>query len=130
VKDDVMGELSWLLAYAQQMGQNTASVAAKGWGGDHYQLLQKGDTKTYVLAMRTYWDSQDDADEFYKYTQVWMRHRPGFTEDVSDLMGPAEVRQYSSSTGAAYLKQNERYVTLILGTDQESVQQVSALMEK
>ena len=60
-----------------------------------------------------------------------MRHRSGFAEDVSDLMEPVEARQYSGRpAGAAYLKQNERYVTLILGTDQESVQQVSALMEK
>jgi hypothetical protein len=130
VKDNVMGELDWQLAYAQQMGQGAASVAAKGWGGDHYVLLQKGSSDTYVLVARTYWDSQDDADEFYTYTQVWMRHRPDFKEDVTDLVSPASAREYSSPTNAAYLKQNERYVTLILGTDKESVQQVAAVVDK
>lgn len=130
VKDNVMGELDWQLAYAQQMGQGAASVAAKGWGGDHYVLLQKGSSDTYVLVTRTYWDSQDDADEFFTYTQVWMRHRSDFNEDVTDLVGPADVREYSSPTSAAYLKQNERYVTLVLGTDKESVQQVAAVVGK
>ena len=53
VKDDVMGELNWLLAYAQQMGQNTASVAAKGWGWRSLPVAAEGATRIpYVLAMR------------------------------------------------------------------------------
>ncbi len=130
VNDNVMGELGWQLIFAQHMGPGAANVAAMGWGGDHYVLLQKGSSNTYVIVMKTYWDNQAESDEFYQFTQVWMRHRTTFTEDVKNLVGPVTEHTWHDPDSSVYLKQKDRFVTLVIGSSREATDEVVAVLEK
>jgi hypothetical protein len=130
VKSNVMGELGWQLTLAEQIGPGAAAPAAKGWGGDVYVLLRKGDSNAYVLVARTLWDTQDDADEFNAAVQVWMRHRTGFDESVKSLVGDVTDHLWTGKDSTVAARQKERYVTLVIGTDPDAVKQVAELLNR
>jgi hypothetical protein len=119
-----MGELEVRLTLAQHIGPKAAELAAKGWGGDRYVLLQQGQTGPYVLVMRTGWDDQSEADEFWSFYQVLMGHRTGYTEQVKDLVGPVPAHWWSSKDNWVYAHRQDRYVDIVIGPDQDSVAQV------
>jgi hypothetical protein len=56
------------------LDDETASVAAAGWGGDRFQLYVK-DTQT-VMAWRLSWDSRTDQEEFeaqyFTFLNTWL----------------------------------------------------------
>lgn len=126
VENDVLGELGLRLALAEHMAPAAAMLAAEGWAGDRYALLQHGSGGAVVLVMRTYWDDQDEADEFWALYRVCMDHRVGYSEDVRELIGEVHSRWWLSEEGSVFARQEDRYVTIILGPDEETVNQVLA----
>jgi hypothetical protein len=128
VEGDVLGELGLRLAFAHHMGPAAATLAAEGWAGDRYVLLQQGSEGPFVLVMRTYWDDQDESDEFWTLCQVYMDHRAGYSEDVKELVGEVRSRWWVSGEGSTFARQEDRYVTIILGPDEETVNQVLAAL--
>jgi hypothetical protein len=50
--------------------------AGSGWGGDRYQVLQDGQGRL-ALALRTAWDSPEDAAEFFEAYSAFVVTRAG-----------------------------------------------------
>jgi hypothetical protein len=128
-ESDVLGELGLRLALAQYVGPAAAMTATEGWAGDRYALLQQGPNGPYVLVMRTYWDDQSEADEFWALYQVYMAHRAGYTEDVEQLVGVVQSRRWLGEESCVFARQDDRYVTVVLGPDKETVDQVLNVLE-
>jgi len=65
----VLGEFLIGLHLSQGVDPASAARAAAGWGGDSYVLLTDG-AGSWLLAMRSAWDTLIDAEEFFTaYTQ-------------------------------------------------------------
>jgi tetratricopeptide (TPR) repeat protein len=127
---DVMGELALGLALAEHMAPGAASVAAEGWGGDRYALLEQATTGAQVLLMHTYWDDQDEADEFWALYQVYADHRAGYEEEVRELVGEVHSRWWLGDEGAIFGRQDERYVTILIGPDAGTLELVLATISE
>lgn len=130
VESDVLGELGLRLTLAQYVGPAGASVAAKGWGGDRYVLLQQGSEGPYALALRTSWDDQEEAVEFWELYQVYMAHRRDYVEGVEDLVGEVVSHQWQGEGTYIHARQNGRHVDIIVGPDQETVDQILTALDE
>jgi Tfp pilus assembly protein PilF len=128
-ESDVLGELGLRLSLAQYVGPSAAMMAAEGWAGDRYALLQQSPNGPYVLVMRTYWDDQSEADEFWALYGVYMAHRAGYTEDVEELVGVVQSHRWLSEEGCVFARQEDRYVTIVLGSDKGTVGQILTVLE-
>jgi hypothetical protein len=128
-ESDVLGELGLRLGLAQYVGPAAAMTAAEGWAGDRYALLQQGPNGPYVLAMQTYWDDQSEADEFWALYQVYMAHRAGYTEDVEELVGAVQSRRWLGEKSCVFARQEDRHITIVLGPDKETADQVLDVLE-
>jgi hypothetical protein len=58
-----------------------------------------------------------------------MDHRAGYMEDVRQLVGEVQSRQWLGDEGAISVAQQDRYVDIILGPDAETLDQVAALLQ-
>ena len=61
VEESTWGELLFNVMFAQILGQDTADVAAGGWGGDRYRLLWDGANVVFIL--HYVGDTEQDAQE-------------------------------------------------------------------
>ncbi|HSR68048.1 MAG TPA: hypothetical protein VLU25_08905 [Acidobacteriota bacterium] len=61
----VFGEYMLSRLLAASLEDETARKAAEGWDGDRFEWLEASDGRQ-ALWLRTVWDSQDDAREFYR----------------------------------------------------------------
>jgi tetratricopeptide (TPR) repeat protein len=127
--NDVLGELGLRLTLAEYVGPAAASAAAEGWAGDRYALLQQGEEGPHVLVMQTYWDDQDEADEFQAIYQIYMAHRTDYTEDVEELVGEVQSHVWLSEGSGILVSQEDQYVTIVVGPDEDTVEQVMAVLE-
>ena len=63
--EGVMGELLVTIYLATFVGARNALVAGEGWGGDRFTLL-KDDADRSLMAIRSSWDTEADALEFFQ----------------------------------------------------------------
>jgi hypothetical protein len=69
---DVMGEWYTYLILAKghqvdtQLDEETARKAAEGWGGDAFQIYHNATTNQTVFIIKTVWDTNLDAKEYYQ----------------------------------------------------------------
>jgi hypothetical protein len=88
INSDSLGEWDThlVLAYgadpATQLDAETALKAARGWGGDHYQVYRNLETQQTVLSAHWVWDTQADANEFNQAMTTYQNRRFG-TETFS-----------------------------------------------
>ncbi|MCC6175391.1 MAG: hypothetical protein IT305_08835 [Chloroflexi bacterium] len=78
---DTFGELDLRLLLQQFLGWPAAEVAATGWGGDSYTILEDGSGRR-IVAILTTWDTPGDAAEFYN----------AFVQSITRRFGAAQVR--------------------------------------
>jgi tetratricopeptide (TPR) repeat protein len=128
VDSDVLGELGLRLFLAQYIGPAAAEVAAEGWGGDRYALLKQGSAETYALVIRTTWDDQDAAREFFALVRNLMAHRAGYNEQVKDVVEPDPVRYWQGPDAYWVARQEGKSVTIVVGPSEEIVQQLLAAL--
>ncbi len=124
VESDVLGELGLCLTLAEYLGPGVASLAAEGWGGDRYVLLQRDTDGSYVVVIQTVWDDDKEADEFWAFYRVYMAHRTDYTEDVKVLVGEVQQHLWLNEEGAILASRDQDCVTIIVGPDEETVDQV------
>ncbi|MBM2810817.1 MAG: hypothetical protein HW416_1576 [Chloroflexi bacterium] len=67
--DDTVGELDLTILIEQYVDRRTADQAGTGWAGDHYKLLRRDRDGAVVFALRSTWESETDAREFYSAYQ-------------------------------------------------------------
>lgn len=130
IENDVLGELGLRLALAQHMGPGAASLAAEGWAGDRYTLLDQGKVGPNLLVLRTYWDDQDEADEFWSLFAVCMNHREGYLEEVEQLTGEIDSRWWFSDEHWVRVERHDRYVEVIIGPDAGIVEEAASALEE
>jgi hypothetical protein len=63
--DDVLGEFQWRIVLREQGLAAEAESVAAGWDGDRYAVFKRKDSNATLLLMRTRWDSEKEAKEFY-----------------------------------------------------------------
>ncbi|MCH8309320.1 MAG: hypothetical protein IIB17_02340, partial [Chloroflexi bacterium] len=86
---DTLGEL-FIRSYLEfdlefRPGSATSSIAAAGWGGDQYVLLENEAGETLFASMIV-WDTEEDAVEFYLAYQDLMEFSLGGTwEELVDI---------------------------------------------
>jgi hypothetical protein len=81
IGSDTLGEWGTylLLGYgadvAAQLEDRKAESAARGWGGDSYQMFFNDEAEDTVLAARWVWDTQADSTEFFQAMLSYMDER-------------------------------------------------------
>jgi hypothetical protein len=121
---NVLGELGLRLTLAEHVGPAAAMRATEGWGGDLYLVLQNEDADTHAVVIQTIWDDQDEADEFWELYQTMMAHRPEYVQIVDTLVGELDHRRWAGETDYVYVTQKDLYVTIVIGPDQDSAEQI------
>jgi hypothetical protein len=86
LEESTLGELDFRILVEQFVDLQTAERAAAGWGGDRYQLFRRDTDGALILGMRSAWDTEADAVEFFSAYQrvAGRRHAP----DLADLPSP------------------------------------------
>lgn len=83
VDQGVLGEWYTYLVLAHglnpqsRLNAGTASSAAAGWGGDAYVVYANASTMQSVMALKTVWDSSQDAEEFASSFEAYATKRFG-----------------------------------------------------
>lgn len=83
IRSDVVGEWYTYLMFAKgyrpetQLDDETAREASEGWGGDTYQIYYNSVNNQAVLVMKTTWDTNQDAKEFYDVFNMYGKTRWG-----------------------------------------------------
>jgi hypothetical protein len=72
---DVLGEFALFLLLKLHLPEETARVAAGGWGGDQVALVRETGGKNCAVFLNTVWDDQESADRFYRALVTWIRSR-------------------------------------------------------
>jgi hypothetical protein len=73
---NTLGELDFRILVEQHSDRQTAERAAAGWGGDRYALLEDAEGRPAV-AIKSSWDSSQDAQEFFRAYGDALRNRYG-----------------------------------------------------
>ncbi len=92
--DDTLGELGLDLLLQVGGVPATADAAAAGWGGDHFVVLDHDGAP--ALAMRSTWDSELDAREFFDSFTSALRMR--YADATPVVVSPGRQALESSST--------------------------------
>lgn len=126
LEENTNGELDWNILIEQYVDAATANEAAAGWGGDRFRLLRRDSDGALVFAARTAWDTELDAQQFYRAMQRVATGRHGAELRVSPLPAAgasAEVGQQIpdrwSAQAAPYsyaLELEGTWVTLVIST--------------
>jgi len=124
---DVMGELGLRLTLATHVGPVAAAQASEGWGGDRYTLLQTGEE--HVLILKTLWDDEDEAVEFFKLYRTTMAHQKDYRQDVPVLVGEMSEYWWLADAECVYTTQDGKNVTILVGDTREAVEQVLEAMQ-
>lgn len=123
---DVMGEFGLWLILAEHLGPFAGAVGAEGWGGDSYLLLHDPEADQHVWILKTYWDDQEEADEFRHLFQRCMDHRLAYKAVVEQLIGEVDYWWWESENTAVMINQNDQWVTIIFGPDRDIVDQMAS----
>ena len=112
---NVLGEFMLRLVLDEFLEESLARMAAAGWDGDSVQLYQGPDGEL-ALSIRSVWDTESDAVEFFdayrslirlKYQQAKPREAPG--------EAPAQ-RLWRTETDALFLERVGQRVDLVEAT--------------
>jgi hypothetical protein len=121
VEADTLGEFQTGLYLAQQVDQETADLASRGWDGDQYAVYaQDGAT---VLAFATVWDTGTDREEFVSaYTQ----YAEAKFSQLPTRSSESEL-WWEIPSQVGVLTWTDNRVLVILGPDTEMVAQALAV---
>ena len=126
VDRDTLGEFM-LLAYMEtDFSPDEAAVAANGWGGDTFTLLQ-GPQDESLLVLSIAWDTDEDAREFFDTFQQFMTARTGGQwgaagEDATSTLMTLLDQRISIASGAAR-------TNVIFAPDETTMKAAKAVME-
>lgn len=121
LEEDTLGELGLRLILAEAIGPVAAGEAARGWGGDRYQLLRRGDEGPLAIVIRTRWDSPEDADEFVALYRVAAADRDGFAEQATALTGALASRTWVSTRATLRVTRTAAGVDVYISEDPTAI---------
>lgn len=89
LRTNVLGELDYRILLQQYSDPRTAALGAAGWGGDRYEFLERPDGAR-LLVLRSTWDSEPEADQFFGAYLSVMQQRFG-PAAAPQRLGPTQV---------------------------------------
>ena len=120
---DVLGELSIRIYLETFVAQHVAEVAAEGWDGDRYLYLKSAEGEK-LLALRSTWDSDSDADEFFDAYISFVREKSDGAWDL--ILEEATERQWRTEGLSLYLGRNGSDVLIIIAPSEVVAERVLA----
>ena len=120
---DVLGELSIRIYLETFVAQHVAEVAAEGWDGDRYLYLKSAEGEK-LLALRSTWDSDSDADEFFDAYISFVREKSDGAWDL--ILEEATERQWRIEGLSLYLGRNGSDVLIIIAPSEVVAERVLA----
>jgi len=120
---DVLGELSIRIYLETFVAQHVAEVAAEGWDGDRYLYLKSAEGEK-LLALRSTWDSDSDAEEFFDAYISFVREKSDGAWDL--ILEEATERQWRIEGLSLYLGRNGSDVLIIIAPSEVVAERVLA----
>ncbi|TET13659.1 MAG: hypothetical protein E3J81_08130 [Dehalococcoidia bacterium] len=120
---DVLGELSIRIYLETFIAQPVAAVAAAGWDGDRYLYLKNAEGEK-LLALRSTWDSDSDAEEFFDAYISFVGGKSGGAWDL--LLEEETERQWRTEGLSLYLGRNGSDVLIIIAPGEVVAERVLA----
>ena len=119
IDNDVSGEWGYYLVLDEYLKDAKLSKqAAAGWGGDRFVIYEGPRKSGLFLAQMTVWDTQADADEFFKAYRERTRKR---FPDLASLSGAElidgsfELEQWTTRSGRVVLVRRGSRVVILEG---------------
>lgn len=78
---DIFMMLTKGLEPGYRIGEDTATTAVEGWGGDAYAFLDNETSDEYLFVMKTVWDTDEDSEQAYTAMAAMLRQRFGKVSD-------------------------------------------------
>jgi hypothetical protein len=119
INSNVMGELDMRLMLEQLTDATRAARGSAGWGGDRWMLLEKDGKQALVL--KTVWDSDNDAQDFFDTFGLAMRNRfPGARQDEAS----ATRQALTASTNATEVRLDGKNVLAVISFDRPTAEAI------
>jgi hypothetical protein len=123
INSNVMGELDIRLVLEQLTDTGRATRGSTGWGGDRWMLLEKDGRQ--ALVMKTVWDGETDARNFFDTWGLAMRNRfSGAKQEEASTTRQA----LTASTAATEIRRNGSTVIAIISFDRPSAEALVAAL--
>ena len=120
---DVLGELNIRIYLETFVAKHVAAVAAAGWDGDRYLYLKNAEGEK-LLALRSTWDSDSDAEEFFDAYISFVGEKSGGAWDL--LLEEETERQWRTEGLSLYLGRNGSDVLIIIAPSEVVAERVLA----
>lgn len=124
INRDVNGEFGYYLALAEYLEKSDARNAAAGWGGDQYAVYENQDKTQVVLTHLSVWDSEDEAEEFFK--AYLARTEKRYPQAQKNANSPLTKSVYSTVDGETLIEKRGKSVLAIEGATRSSAEKLTA----
>ena len=125
INSNVMGELDMRLILEQLTDSTRAVRGSSGWGGDRWMLLEKDGKQ--ALIMKTVWDSEMDARNFFDTFGLALRNRfAGAKQEEAS----ATRQALTATTNATELRRDGANVLAAISFDRPSAEQIVAAVQQ
>lgn len=124
---DINGEYGYYLVLSEFLNQEQSETASAGWGGDQYALYENASGKLLLAHLST-WDSENEADEFFRaYLARSKKRYSDFKEiaSTSDLIHRAQTGE-----GEMYVERRGASVLVIEGYSGEGTKPLNQMTAK
>jgi hypothetical protein len=124
LRTNVLGEHDLRILIQQHAEPQRAAAGSAGWGGDRYAFLERADGAR-VLVLRSEWDSQEQADEFFQaYAGALKQRFEGSAGDEHD----GGILLWSSPERVIQLARHGSRVELVHAPDRETLSRLNELL--
>ncbi len=120
---DILGELSIRIYLETFIAKDAAAVAAAGWDGDRYLYLKNAEGEK-LLALRSTWDSDSDAEEFFDAYISFVAEKSDGAWDL--FLEEGTARHWRTEGLSLYLGRNGSDVLIIIAPSEVVAQRVLA----
>ncbi len=123
INSNVLGELDIRLILEQLTDPTRAARGSQGWGGDRWLLLEKDGKQ--ALVVRTVWDSENDARNFFDTFGLALRNRfSGARQEEAS----ASRLALTAATNATELRRDGAAVLAVISFDRGSAEAIVAAL--
>jgi len=128
--NEVAGEL-WTREYLGEfVSPDLASVAAAGWDGDRYILLEHPDDGRDILIWQTVWDSNDDAWEFVTAHRLALTEERGYEEVARHIQPGERALRWKHENRSIYIQQQGAVTFLVFAAEAQDLDEVIPLLHE
>lgn len=124
VASNTLGELDLRILVQQYTDGATGNRAGTGWGGDRYRLVEREDGQL-SFALKTTWDTPNDANEFFDGLTKSLRQRFSLP---ADRTADASNRVVLRGSQPAVIARSGSDVILVMGPDDQTVTGAAAAL--